>query len=98
MLGDEYSLAIIQDSNKVLDLLDHHSPELVFLDLHMPKPNGLELLATIKEKGLETKVVIVTALAQQSYQDKAEEYGVYRYLYKPFDVDEILKIAHSVIH
>ena len=98
MLGDDYAVTIINNGDKALDLLNAHPPELVFLDLHMPKPDGLELLATIRARGLSTKVVIVTALAQEYYQDKAEEYGVYRYLNKPLDVDEILEIAHSVIH
>jgi len=98
MLGDEYFLQMFNDGRQALDLLYRHCPQLVFLDLHMPKPDGLELLATIKEMGVEAKVVIVTALAQDTYRETAEKLGAYRYLNKPLDVDMILEIAQTVVH
>jgi response regulator of citrate/malate metabolism len=43
-------------------------------------------------------VVIVTALVQDSYLEIAERYGIYRYLNKPLDVDEVEDIARRVLH
>lgn len=98
MLGDDYLIRMINDGRQALELLYHHSPKLVFLDLHMPKPDGLELLATIKKMGVKAKVVIVTALAQDTYRETAKQLGAYRYLNKPLDVDTVLEIAQSVVH
>ena len=95
MLGDDYELMMANDGNLALQLIDNHRPGLLFLDVQIPGPNGLEVLAHIRRKGLPTRVVIVTATAQEEYQQRAERLGVYRYLSKPLDVDEILEIAHT---
>lgn len=98
MLGDDYKLVLASDGNRALKLLNKHHPHLLFLDLQIPGPNGLEVLARIRERGLMTRVVIVTAMVQDEYQRKAERLGVYRYLNKPLDVDEIMEITHSVVN
>ncbi len=95
MLGDDYELMMANDGNIALELLDNHKFGLLFLDLQIPGPNGLEVLAHIRKKGLPTRVVIVTATVQEEYQKRAEQLGVYRFLNKPLDVDEIMEIAHT---
>lgn len=98
MLGDDYKLVMANDGNLALQLLSRHTPDLLFLDLQIPGPDGLEVLAHIREKGLMTRVVVVTAMVQEDYQKKAEQLGVYRYLNKPLDVDEIMEIAQTATH
>lgn len=95
MLGDDYKLVMADDGNLALHLLNSHKPVLLFLDLQIPGPDGLEVLAHIRDKGLMTRVVIVTATVGEDYKKKAEKLGVYRYLNKPLDVDEIMEIAHT---
>ncbi len=98
MLGDDYKLVMANDGNLALQLLNRHKPDLLFLDLQIPGPDGLEVLTHIRQKGLMTRVVVVTAMVQEEYQKRAEQLGVYRYLNKPLDVDEIMEIAHTATH
>ncbi len=98
MLGDDYKLVMANDGNLALQLLDLYKPDLLFLDLQIPGPDGLEVLAHIRKKGLTTRVVVVTAKVQEEYQKRAEQLGVYRYLNKPLDVDEIMEIAQTATH
>jgi two-component system response regulator (stage 0 sporulation protein F) len=98
VFGDDYPLVLVDSGSKALEMLKHENPELMFLDIKMPGLNGLDLLARIKEEGLATKVVIVTALPQDKYEEIARQYGVYRYLKKPFDLDEVENIAKTVLH
>ncbi len=98
MLGDDYPLVMVDNGTDAMALIDQKKPRLLFLDIKMPKPDGLEILAKIREKGLATTVVVVTALFQDRYQETAEKYGIYRYLMKPLDVDEVEDIAREVIH
>ncbi len=98
MLGDEYQLVMVDNGNEALKLIIEQNPRLLFLDLKIPGYNGLEVLKRIREIGIATNVVVVTALAQDHYQETAEKYGVYRYLHKPLDVDEVEEIARRVIH
>ena len=98
MLGDEYNLVMIDNGAKAIELLGKENPRLVFLDIKMPAPNGLEVLKNIRKRAISTVVVIVTALVQDSYLEIAERYGIYRYLNKPLDVDEVEDIARRVLH
>ncbi len=98
MLGDEYNLVMIDNGTKAIELLGKENPRLLFLDIKMPGINGLEVLKNIRKKSISTVVVIVTALVQDSYQEIANRYGIYRYLNKPLDVDEVEDIARRVLH
>jgi DNA-binding NtrC family response regulator len=98
MLGDDYSLTMVNNGNKALQLLHQRSPRLLFLDIKMPGMNGMEILKWIQDRELATKVVIVTALPQDQYEEMAQQYGVYRYLRKPLDVDEVENITRAVLH
>ena len=98
MLGDDYELTTVNSSNEALLLLRRQSPRLLFLDIKMPGMNGIELLKWIREQEMATKVVIVTALPQDNYEKMAHEYGVYRYLRKPLDVDEVEDVTRAALH
>jgi DNA-binding NtrC family response regulator len=98
MLSDDFKVVLVDNSSQALNLLCEHRPRLLFLDIKMPRPNGLELLKSIREKGLTTTVVIVTALPQTDYHEIAAKYGIYRYLKKPLDVNEVENIARQVLN
>jgi DNA-binding NtrC family response regulator len=98
MLGDDYRLIMVDNGNEAMALISEHAPRLLFLDIKMPKPSGMDVLKLVWERGMATKVVIVTALHQEHYEIQARKYGVYRYLRKPLDVDEVEAIATTVIH
>ena len=98
ILGDDYPLVMIDNGLEAIEMIADQAPRLVFLDLKMPGQNGLEVLASIRRQGFGTRVVVVTALPGDQYQESAEKYGVYRYLRKPLDVDEIQEIARNVLN
>jgi len=98
MLGDDYCLVMLHDGMRALDLLTRNPPRLMFLDIKMPGLSGIDLLKAIRERRLATQVVIVTALPQDKYEEMAREYGVYRYLRKPLDVDEIEGITRTLLN
>jgi DNA-binding NtrC family response regulator len=98
MLGDDYPLTILNDGVGALKLISERNPRLLFLDIKMPGISGMDILKEIKDRRLATKVVIVTALPQDHYEQMAREYGVYRYLKKPLDVDEVEGITRAVLH
>jgi len=98
MLGDDYLLFLVDNGTDALEMLGKQNPRLLFLDIKIPRPNGLEVLKWIRKKNISTIVVIITALPQRHYEKIAQQYGVYRYLRKPFDVDEVEEIASTVLH
>ena len=98
MLGDDYHLIMIDNGAEAIERIGNQNPSLLFLDIKIPGHNGLEVLANLREKGIDTQVVVVTALAQDHYQETAEKYGVHKYLHKPLDVDEVQEIARAVLN
>lgn len=98
MLGDEYPLLMADNGIDAMTLLDENTPRLLFLDIKMPGLNGLEVLQRIRERDLPVRVVVITALPQDHYEKLANQYGVYKYLRKPFDVFEVEEIATRACH
>lgn len=98
LLGDDYPLVMVNSASRAMQLLSEKNPRLLFLDIKMPGISGIELLKWIHERSVATKVVIVTALPQDYYEEMANQYGVYRYLRKPLDVDEVEDITRTALH
>jgi len=98
ILGDDYALHMVDNGRDAMEFLSNNNPCLLFLDLKMPRPNGLEILEWISARKLPTVVVVVTALPQDHYEELARKYGVYSYLRKPFDVDDVEGIASLVLN
>ena len=99
-LEDEgVELQTAADGETALDVVRNQTPELVFLDVMMPRLNGFEVCRTIKEElGLaETTVVMLTATGQAYDREQGIEAGADRYLTKPFDPDELLDVARAAL-
>lgn len=98
IFGDDYSIVLFNNGEKALQMIIKQNPKLIFLDIKMPGMNGLDILRLLQEMKSSTKVVIVTALPQDKYEEIANRYGVYRYLKKPFDLEEVENIAKIVLN
>jgi CheY-like chemotaxis protein len=99
-LEDEgVTLQTASDGEMALDVVRNHRPELVFLDVMMPKLNGFDVCRAIKaDLGLTgTTVVMLTAKGQAYDREQGLAAGADRYLTKPFDPDELLDIAREAL-
>lgn len=82
-----------------LNLIVDEKPDLVFLDVMMPKMNGLEVCRKVK---LDLKIdgvsiIILTAKGQELDKKKGEEVGADLYMTKPFDPDKLLDKAREIL-
>jgi DNA-binding response OmpR family regulator len=82
-----------------LDLIQTEKPQLVFLDVMMPKMNGMEVCRKVKkELGLDhVFIVLLTAKGQELDRQKGHEVGADVYMTKPFDPEAILSKAKDVL-
>ncbi len=85
-------LAEAEDGQSALLLIRHHQPQLIFLDIEMPRMNGFEMLNELPEK--DFSLIFTTAYDQ--YAIKAIRYAAFDYLLKPIDIEE-LQIAVSKV-
>jgi DNA-binding response OmpR family regulator len=82
-----------------LEIIQKEKPQLVFLDVMMPKMNGMEVCRRVKkELGLENVfIVLLTAKGQEMDRQKGQEVGADVYMTKPFDPEVILSKAKEVL-
>jgi DNA-binding response OmpR family regulator len=82
-----------------LDIIQKENPKLVFLDVMMPKMNGMEVCRRVK-KELQLNnvfIVLLTAKGQELDRQKGQEVGADVYMTKPFDPEIILSKAKEVL-
>ena len=82
-----------------LDIIQKENPKLVFLDVMMPKMNGMEVCRRVK-KELDLKdvfIVLLTAKGQELDRQRGQEVGADVYMTKPFDPAIILSKAKEVL-
>ena len=76
---------------------DALSPDLVTLDLVMPKKGGLEALKDIREKDPNAKVVVISAIDQRQPLMDALKLGAADYVVKPFEKERVEQAINRVI-
>ncbi len=88
-----------ENGEQALEIIQAENPQLVFLDVMMPKMNGMEVCRRVKKELLLDKVYIVllTAKGQELDRQKGQEVGADVYMTKPFDPEKILAKAREVL-
>lgn len=99
-LEDEgVELLTATNGEEALEIIQEEKPDLVFLDVMMPKMNGFEVCHTVKNQlGMpDVYIIMLTAKGQEFDKKKGAEVGADLYMTKPFDPDEILEKAIEVL-
>ncbi|EHJ48973.1 response regulator receiver protein [Solidesulfovibrio carbinoliphilus subsp. oakridgensis] len=89
-----------QNGEEGLELIRSQKPDVVFLDIMMPKLNGYEVCQRVKEDPAITSIgiVLLTAKGQEVDRRQGLELGASRYMTKPFDPDEVLRVARELLN
>ena len=89
-----------ENGEQALEIIQAEHPQLVFLDVMMPKMNGMEVCRRVKKDLRLDKVFIVllTAKGQELDRQKGQEVGADLYMTKPFDPEIILQKAREVLN
>lgn len=100
--GVLYELTLAQDGEAACELLDaldcqEDCPDLIVLDLNLPKRNGMQVLATIRQHPYGTAIPVVVITGSDAPRDvaNAERYGAH-YLQKPRDYDGYLALGSTL--
>lgn len=89
-------LAIGNNGIDAIHLFKEFSPDLIFMDVNMPKLNGIEALIEIKKISLQSKIIIVTSDTSAKLRQKLETIGANAIIYKPFDMEGIQQVTKNV--
>ena len=95
---DGFELHTAHDGAAALALVDEGEPALVILDVMMPKINGYDVCQAIRDRGMaDVCVIMLTAKGQDLDKVRGDEVGADHYATKPFDPDELLAVARSLL-
>ena len=91
-LSDKYDVITAYNGHECLSSVLEHEPDLILLDIMMPKMNGYEVIDIFKHnpKLAKIPIIVVSALASEAEKQIVYDMGVTDYITKPFDEHEIL--------
>jgi DNA-binding response OmpR family regulator len=85
-----YEVAVARDGAAALAELGARAPDLVLLDVMLPRRSGLDVLATLRRDGRELPVILLTARGQEADKVQGFDLGADDYVTKPFSLVELL--------
>lgn len=93
------AVGLARDGVEALEFLQNASPALILLDIEMPRMDGFELLATLREdaRWRAIPVVMITSRIADRHRERAMQLGANAYLGKPYREDDVLQLLSSVI-
>ncbi len=75
------------------EIIENEKPDLILLDVRMEEITGVELLRDIRQKGNDTKVIMVSGVEDDSIIDESKTLGILGFIHKPLILDELEKIV-----
>lgn len=100
MRREGYQVLLASDGEQGLAMIREHHPDLVFLDVMMPKMNGFEVCREVRDDPAMTDICIVmlTAKGRQAEIDKGLMLGADAYIPKPFATSELVAKARELLY
>ncbi|AKJ43375.1 acetoacetate metabolism transcriptional regulator AtoC [Pragia fontium] len=86
---DNHQVICAEDGQQALELFQQQTPDVVLMDIRMPKLNGMEALQVMRQLNQDTPIILMTAYAAVETAVEALRLGAFDYVIKPFDLDEL---------
>jgi CheY-like chemotaxis protein len=92
-----YKVITAMDGQRGLRRILRDRPDLVILDLNMPKMDGLEVLAALQERQVDTPVILTTFYGSEQVAEQALRLGAVDYIVKPYQVSDMLRAVEEAL-
>jgi DNA-binding response OmpR family regulator len=93
-----YEILVARDGNQGLAMADREDPDLVILDMMMPKRSGFLVLEKLRQsRPVPTRVIMITANEGSRHKAYAEMLGVDDYIRKPFAMDRLIESVQKLL-
>ncbi|NPV02495.1 MAG: response regulator [Brevinematales bacterium] len=89
-------IAEASDGDEAIKLFGAHHPDIVTLDLNMPKMNGLDVLRQVMKTNPDAKFVVISAVEDKETVMEALKLGAKYYILKPVTYDKVLETMKRV--
>lgn len=92
---NQHTFVEVTNGEELLSYVEQYTPDVIFLDIHMPKLTGLEAFSQFYTKNIP--VVMLTGYAEFAYAKEALTYGAIDYILKPAGLEDIQKVMEQII-
>lgn len=90
-------VAEASDGKQAVQLFRQHNPDIITMDITMPKMDGIEAVKIIHEENPLARIVMVTAIGQRAVIMEALKAGASDFIVKPFDSDKVLATIKKIL-
>lgn len=87
----------VSNKEDLISILEKEHVDLILLDVYLPKDNGIEILKDIRDRGILSEVIMMTAADKSEEIKTAFAYGIVDYLIKPFEFERFKKAIDKYI-
>jgi DNA-binding response OmpR family regulator len=86
-----HKVTMAEDGQEAIEILEKFAPDLMVLDVEMPRLDGYGVLREMRRRGLfrHTRILMLTSLSKEKDWFKAYKHGAHQYLTKPFKPEEL---------
>ncbi len=96
-IGEHEVLKDANDGEEAVIFYQEHTPDVLLLDLAMPKKDGLAVVKEIMKIDPNAKIILITASDDQKTINQCLEHGALSHISKPFDFKSVLKAITDVL-
>ena len=93
----KYTAFAALDAVKALEIMKKENPNIVILDIRLEGSSGIDLLREIKKINPKARVIMLTGYPDDKTRSMSKELGASAYLTKPYNFEEIVKVARNLI-
>jgi signal transduction histidine kinase/ActR/RegA family two-component response regulator/Tfp pilus assembly protein PilF len=94
MERNNYSCTVVDDGYVALEILNKKEFDVILMDINMPLINGFETTRRIRQKGIETPIIALTAFDKNEITDEAIAAGMNDIIVKPFETVQLFRIIN----
>lgn len=89
--GKSYEVLAAKDGEEAISMSKQITPDLILLDIRMPKVDGLEVAKEVRKFNTQAKIIFITAFQSPELAKEAAKYNISDYLVKPTSSESILQ-------
>ena len=95
--AESYRVELARDGREGLAMALAHPPNLILLDIMLPKVNGYEICRSLRARHVDSTIIMLTAMGQEDDIVRGLELGADDYVTKPFGIRELLARANAFL-
>lgn len=99
LLASEFRVACAGSGQEALDYLEHSTPHLILLDIHMPQMDGFEVMQKLKERNLLARIPVIFLTADNDSESEIRGFreGALDFIKKPFVADIMMRRIYCIL-